>query len=103
MRQWPVRLSEEALSDLEDIFFFLLENGVVTETGLRFIDRIKQKCLKIGDAPFGYPERPGLGLGIRIVPFERSAMIAYRLVGETVEVVRVLYGGRDYETLTALK
>ncbi len=103
MRQLPVSFSEEALTDLEDIFFFLLENGAAVDTGLRFIERIKKKCQKVGHAPHGYPERLGLGMGIRLVPFERSAMIAYRLTEETVEVVRVLYGGRDYDALIVLK
>ena len=31
-----------------------------------------------------------------MVPFERSAVIVYR-VGKTVEIVNVFYGGRDYE------
>jgi toxin ParE1/3/4 len=97
MRHASVRLSEEALSDLEDIFFLLIDNGADVAVGLRYLGRIRQRCAKIGDAPQGYPLRPRLGPGIRLVPFERSATIVYRLSGGDVEIVRVLYGGRDYE------
>lgn len=93
----PVRFSEEALSDLEDIFFLLIDNGAAVEVGLHYIERIRQRCATIGDAPQGYPLRPRLGPGIRLVPFERSATIVYRLSGGAVEIIRVLYGGRDYE------
>jgi toxin ParE1/3/4 len=98
MQQAPVRFTEEALSDLEDIFFLLVDNGAAVETGLRYLDRIKQKCKRIGDVPNGYPLKPKLGAGIRTVPFERSATIIYRVVPGSVEIIRIFYGGRDYDT-----
>ena len=33
------------------------------------------------------------------MPFEHSAVIAYRVEGDRVRVVNVLYGGRDFEAL----
>ncbi|MGO6899277.1 type II toxin-antitoxin system RelE/ParE family toxin, partial [Rhizobium ruizarguesonis] len=39
-----------------------------------------------------------LAPGLRTVPFEHSAVIAYR-VTKAVEIVNVFYGGRDYESL----
>lgn len=35
---------------------------------------------------------------LRTVPFERSAVIAY-LVSDSVEILNVFYGGKDYEAL----
>jgi toxin ParE1/3/4 len=35
---------------------------------------------------------------LRTVPFERKAVIAYR-VTNAVEITNVFYGGRDYEAL----
>jgi toxin ParE1/3/4 len=43
--------------------------------------------------------RDDLAAGIRIISYERRAVIVYRLLGEQIEVVRVFYGGRDYEGL----
>ncbi|WP_292271558.1 hypothetical protein [Mesorhizobium sp.] len=40
--------------------------------------------------------REALGAGVRIVGFERRASILFRVSGETVQVLRVLYGGQDY-------
>lgn len=33
--------------------------------------------------------------GLRIIGFERSASIAFRVVGDTVEIIRVLRRGQD--------
>ena len=37
--------------------------------------------------------------GLRTVPFERSAVIAYRVENDTVEITNIFYGGQDYEAL----
>ncbi|RWM92906.1 MAG: type II toxin-antitoxin system RelE/ParE family toxin [Mesorhizobium sp.] len=37
--------------------------------------------------------------GLRTVPFEHSAIIAYVVEGDLVRIVNIFYGGRDYETL----
>jgi toxin ParE1/3/4 len=99
MRQLPVRFREEAISDLDEVMTYLLDQGADVAVVQGFISRIRRQCEKVGDAPEGYPARSDLGPGIRIVPFERSAVIAYRIAADTVEIVNVFYGGRDYEAL----
>lgn len=37
--------------------------------------------------------------GLRTVPFERSALIAYIIRNDRVVITNVFYGGRDYEAL----
>jgi toxin ParE1/3/4 len=49
--------------------------------------------------PLGASERHALGAGLRLVPFEKSAVIVYRVVDDSVEIVNVFYGGRDYAAL----
>ena len=73
-------------------------HGKSRNVALAFVRRIRARCHKIGDAPKGGRPRDDLQPGLRTVPFERSTVIAYR-VGNTVEIVNVFYGGRDYETL----
>jgi toxin ParE1/3/4 len=99
MRRLPVRFREEAIADLEEVIVYLAEQGADVAVIRGFINRIRRQCEKVGDAPEGYPAREDLGPGIRIVPFERSAVIAYRIEQEKVEIVNVFYGGRDYEAL----
>lgn len=44
------------------------------------------------------PSGDDLQAGLRTVPFEKSAVIAYR-IGETVDITNIFYGGRNYEAL----
>lgn len=64
-----------------------------------FIGRIRARCRTIGNVPFGGVARDDLGSGLRMTPFERSAVIMYRVLDDRVQIVNVFYGGRDYEAL----
>jgi toxin ParE1/3/4 len=44
-------------------------------------------------------DRDDISLGLRTVPFEHSAVIAYAIESDAVLIVNIFYGGRDYETL----
>jgi len=41
--------------------------------------------------------RDDLGPGLRAVGFERRATIVFRVEKDAVDIVRILYGGRDLE------
>lgn len=99
MQRLPVRFREEALADLEEVIAYLADQGAEQAVIRGFVARIWRQCEKIGDAPNGFPSREDLAPGIRIAPFERSAVIAYRVADNTVEIVNVFYGGRDYAAL----
>ena len=99
MKRYEVRLLPSALADIESIYLYVLEQSQNAAVAAGFTDRIVERVERIGDAPRGGAPRPDLGDGIRLVPFERSAVIVYRVIDETVEVVNVFYGGRDYAAL----
>lgn len=99
MRQLPVFLREEAIGDLEEIYDFIVGNDGPAEVAIGFVRRIRQRCEKVGLVPEGGILRPDLGQDIRLIPFEKSAVIAYRVHDDAVEIVNVFYGGRDYEAL----
>ena len=52
-------------------------------------------------SPATFPERgtrrDDLAPGIRTIGFERRATIAFAVSADTVRIVRVFYGGRDFE------
>jgi toxin ParE1/3/4 len=99
MKRLPVCLREEAVTDLQEIAAYIADKSGSRKTALGFIRRIKARCLGIGEIPNGSPLREDLGPGIRLAAFERSAVIAYQVLPNSVEVVNIFYGGRDYETL----
>ncbi|NEJ24910.1 type II toxin-antitoxin system RelE/ParE family toxin [Rhizobium leguminosarum] len=98
MRRVKVIYRPEALNDLRQLYIDIADMSRSHVTANRFVKRIMAKCRKIGDAPNGGRPRDDLASGLRTVPFEHSAVIAYR-VTKAVEIVNVFYGGRDYESL----
>jgi len=99
MKNFSVLYRPTALEDLQSIYAYVLEASQDTVTAKRYTDRIFDKCNKIGLAPHGYPERNDLAGGIRLVPFESSAVILNLIEDETVCITNIFAGGRDYEAL----
>lgn len=99
IQRLAVVLSENAISDLEAIGTYIFENSGSENIANGFVDRIKDRCQNIGNAPRGGRPRGDILPGLRIVPFEHSAIIAYVMDNDLVHIVNVFYGGRDYEAL----
>jgi toxin ParE1/3/4 len=86
-----------AHEDLEAIYRFIAQDSPTR--AYNFVERIQRRCELLSDSPQQGRARPDLGPDLRVVPYGRSVVIAYRIVENTVQVLRVLYGGRDYETI----
>lgn len=91
-----VVLSRTALNDLARIGRWITEAGA-PQTGQRYVARIKERLAGLGDAPeagrpYGFAD-PGL----RIIGYERRIMIAYRVEKTRIIVVRVFYGGQNWQ------
>lgn len=99
MLRLPVVYRPEALGDFEDIFRYVLRGSRNIDTAEGFVQRIKARCERIGNIPLGGRPRDDLEPGLRTVPFEHSAVIAYKVESDCVRITNVFYGGRDYETL----
>jgi toxin ParE1/3/4 len=102
MRRFPVEYRPEAVADLDGIFEYVLDKSGDVVTAIRFTDRIYNRCEKVGNAPSGGVKRDDLSIGIRLVPFERSAIILYRVENDTVWIVNIFAGGRDYASIMRL-
>lgn len=103
MKQVPVYLSAQAEEDLEGIADFIFERSREPLIALGFVQRIRARCQKIGLAPAGGTPRPNCGENIRLVPFEKSAVILYHFEADEVEIVAVFYGGQDYAAAIAVR
>lgn len=99
IQRLAVVLSENAITDLESIAAYVLDRSGSESTADQFVDRIKVRCQSIGNAPRGGRSRDDIVPGLRTVPFEHSAVIAYIVDKDLVYIVNVFYGGRDYETM----
>jgi toxin ParE1/3/4 len=98
-----VELDVSARNDLVEIWEYISENSVSDTVADRFVARIKASCDKVGNAPNGGRARDDIFPGLRMVPFEHSAVILYVVETERVLIKNIFYGGRDYEALMRQK
>jgi toxin ParE1/3/4 len=99
MRPLKVTFRKEARADLENLYLSVLELSQNKITAFRFYQRIHARCQRIGFVPHGGRPRDDLEEGLRMVPFEHSAVILYRVEPDRVRITNIFYRGRDYETL----
>ena len=84
-------------SDLFAIYNYIeKESGAARAGG--YIDRIEAACMALSTFPERGIVRDAIGSGIRVVGFERRASILFRVHEERVLILRILYGGQDYQT-----
>ena len=92
-----VEFSPEALGDLIDLYDFIAaRDGAARAIG--YIDRIEECCRSLSVFPDRGIRRDDLRPGLRVLGFERRAVIALHVTPNTVTILRILYGGRDIET-----
>lgn len=99
MKSLPVRWSDTAERDLNDLVDYIAEASGSFETAIAYSRRIEIRCEKIGLVPFGGTPRHDLMAGLRSVPFERSALICYLIMDDTVWITNVFRRGIDVEAL----
>lgn len=87
-----------AEEDLVGLYDYIAEHSGPKAAG-DYIDRIEAACLSLRQAPRRGTRRDDLSAGLRIMGFERRAAIAFRVTGSAVVIVRIFYGGRDYERI----
>lgn len=91
-----VVFSPEARDDL-----FALYDHIAAEAGparaLAYIGRIETACRRLEMFPERGQSRDDLRPGLRVIGFERRAVIALHVDTERVTILRILHGGRDVD------
>ncbi len=89
-----VVLTKAAEADLEAIGDWIAADN--PSRALTFIVELRQCCEALADAPRGFPVVPRYEhAGVRRRAF-RDYLIFYRVFNDTIEVLHVLHGARDY-------
>lgn len=101
MKRHKVVILDDASADIVGIYDYVLESSLNGATAERFVRRIVDACRRLGDMPMAGRRCDHLLPGLRSFPFEKRALIIYRLHDDEVHIVNVFYGGRDYEALYA--
>jgi len=94
--KYEVSFRPLAVLDLEQIEDFIARDSPLR--AMDFVRRIQRQCALLAELPERGKPRDDLGLGIRTLSFERRVVIAYRIEADRVRIVRIFYGGQDYES-----
>lgn len=88
-----------ALDDLDAIYDIV--GSDYPQRGYDFVETVRARCRKyLPDTPELGPARDDLGEGIRIYPITaKRVVVAYRIGQGEIIIVRVFYGGADYEAI----
>jgi toxin ParE1/3/4 len=89
-----VVITSAAEGDLQSIGDWIAEDNPTR--ALTFVQELRRRCESLIDAPRTYslvPRYEHLGIRRRVY---RDYLIFYRIVGDTIEVLHVLHGARNY-------
>jgi toxin ParE1/3/4 len=92
-----VVLSRAAHADLAAIGDFIANDNPLRAA--TFVNELKQHCLKIGSAPHAHPVVVQRGKRAVRRAVHGSYLILYETAENTVSIVRVVHGARDWERL----
>jgi toxin ParE1/3/4 len=92
-----VVISDAAEAKLEAIGDWIAEANATR--ALSFVIELRRRCEALSDTPRVFPLVPRYEhFGIRRRPYG-DYLIFYRVLNDTVEVLHVLHGARDYESI----
>jgi len=97
---FTVVFTPQAQDDLFHLYDFIADRSSPLRA-LRYIDRIEHTCLSLRSLPERGTLREDLRPGLRVMGFERRVLIAFRIAGDSVAILRNLYGGRSVELALA--
>jgi toxin ParE1/3/4 len=92
----PVVFSPEADHDLAAIYSWIADSASEI-VALGYVERIHGACLSLSLASERGTLRNDVRPGLRTVGFERRATIAFEVTDDTVLILRIFYGGQDWE------
>jgi len=93
---YEVRFSRRSHADLISIYEYVSAKSD-SSRALAYFERIRDYCLMLNRFPQRGTSYDYVLQGVRVVGFERRVSIAFRIKGQTIEIVRVMYGGRNVE------
>jgi toxin ParE1/3/4 len=91
-----VVFTPEARNDLFEIYDWIATK-TSPQIAISYIDRIEAYCLGFELASERGHRRDDISPGLRIVGFERRVTIAFAVDDDRVTILRLFYGGQNWE------
>jgi len=98
LKQYQVIFAPEARDDLIALYDWIAA-AASPDTALSYIERIDTYCLGFSHAAERGARRDDIRPGMRVVGFERRVTIAFSVTEERVTILRIFYGGRNWEEI----
>jgi toxin ParE1/3/4 len=98
MKKFEVEFRPQAEADLFGLYRYIAEESGLAVAG-GYIDRIEAACMALATFPKRGTKRDDIRPGLRIIGFERRATIAFEIGKREVVIVRIFYGGQDFESV----
>ncbi|MCB2184691.1 MAG: type II toxin-antitoxin system RelE/ParE family toxin [Desulfobulbaceae bacterium] len=96
MKEYQLVISEQATHDLADIWLYIANDS--PQAADKFLDTILEQCRLLCSSPEMGRLREELLPGVRSFPTKRY-VIFYRIALSTIEIIRILSGYRDIESI----
>ena len=95
-RENRLTFSEAAADDIISLHNYIAENSGGRTAG-RYVLRIQRACENLVYFPQRGSRREDLGPSLRTIGFERRATIVFSAGDDEVTIIRIFYGGQDFE------
>jgi toxin ParE1/3/4 len=96
LKRYEVHFLAEAIDDIDALFCYIAEESSY-EIADRYLARIERLCLSLETFPLRGTAIAGDLAGLRTMGFEHRVTILFRVGEDRVEILRILYGGRNLE------
>jgi toxin ParE1/3/4 len=96
MKTFEISFRPAAEADLSGLYRHIAAEAGREIAGA-YIDRIEAACMALQSFPERGTRRDDIRPGLRTMGFERRATIAFQVLKAEVVIVRIFYGGQDFE------
>ena len=95
-RKYEVSFRPQAEADLFALYQYIADESGHAVAG-SYIDRIEAACMALETFAKRGTRRDDIRPGIRTMGFERRATIVFQVKAREVVILRIFYGGQDFE------
>lgn len=98
MKSYRVRLTQEAESDLAEIYRYVRRKSASSTVARSYIGRIRRFLQGLETFAERGTIHEQIRPGLRVIGFERRISVAFVVEGEDVVVLRILHAGRQFKS-----
>ena len=92
-----VVFTPEAEEQLDELYRYIAE-AAYPETAERYVDALITFCEELDLYPMRGGARDDIRPGLRTISYRKRTVIAFATIGDTLAILGVFHGGRDYES-----